>query len=488
VFDISEKVCDPDLLLSGRRVGKQTAERQIGIQMNNNATMMTLKFEQSSEQQVGFVTRVTGLVRIKHLIPLIDELNLQANPRDSKVGPVTADIRESLTVTPEVFPFKSKGILLAASDFRRLDRGRYGLSFADPDLEGILDGGHNTLAIGLHILELVYGEDSEAKLKPVKLWQDFKELWDASTEAIAEYRANLEEGDDSLDTLVPVELLVPVDPEDAVVLGDFNKSLLDICSARNNNVQLRAETKANAQGLFDNLKDKLPKDIADLVEWRTNDGGEIKVTDVVALTWIPLRKMLERLEITDEQGKSVEPVNPTAIYSSKGECMSRYEKLMSSPQVTIDGPRRELRNNAVLSALELAGQMPAIYDLIYELFPDSYNKNDGKFGRITPVKKMNASRVKQTKFGKKGIAWKYPDGYIVPLVAGLEALIDVDANGHVSWKTDPIKFIKDNIDNIVENYKDVIEMVNYDPQKVGKASGSYRNAYNAINLVYLSNK
>lgn len=454
----------------------------------NTTTILTLKYEQVAEQQAGFVTRITGLVKIKHLIPLLDELNLDANPRDSKVGQVTSDIRESLTVTPEIFAFKSKGLLLAASEFKRLDRGRYALNFVDPVLEGILDGGHNSLAIGLHILELAYGDDADAKLKPVKLWHDFKTLWDASKDVVANYRASLTDEDEEMNVLVPVELLVPSDPENQVVLDEFNKSLLDICSARNNNVQLRAETKANAQGLFDDLKNKLPKSIADLVEWRTNDGGEIKVTDVVALSWIPLRKTLEVLTVQDESGKDVEPISPTAIYSSKGECMSRFEKLMSSPSVTTDGARRELRNPQILAALELAGQMPELYDLVYSLFPDSYNKNDGKFGRIIPVKKMNSAKLKQTKFGKKAINWKYPDGYIVPLVAGLEALIEVSVDGKVSWKTDPKKFVTTHIDKIVDNYKGMIEMVGYDPQKVGKASASYKAAYNAIDLVYLNNK
>ena len=185
---------------------------------------MVLKFEQSSEQQAGFVTRVTGLVKLKHLIPLIDELDLQANPRDSKVGQVTADIRESLDVTPEIFPFKSKGILLAASEYRALDRGRYALNFNDPDLEGILDGGHNTLAIGLYILEQAFGEDAGPKLKPIKLWQDFKEVWDASKQSVKDFRDSLDPEDSSLNTLVPVELLLPLDQEDQVILGDFNKS------------------------------------------------------------------------------------------------------------------------------------------------------------------------------------------------------------------------------------------------------------------------
>jgi hypothetical protein len=455
--------------------------------MNNVSKPIILKFEQAAEQQSGFVLRINGLVKAKHLIPLIDELDLQANPRDSKVGPVTSDIRESLVTTPDIFAFKSKGILLAASDFNRMDRNRYALNFNDPDLEGILDGGHNTLAIGLYILDMVYGDDADLKLKNVKLWQDFKDIWESSKSDLSKFRENNTD-EPGLDVLIPVELLVPSRPDDFIVLEEFNKSLLDICSARNNNAQLRAETKANAQGLFDDLKNKLPKNIADRVEWRTNDGGEVKVVDVVALAWVPLRSMLSKIEIKDENGKSIEPVSRSAIYSSKGECMARFERLMSSPQVTNDGAKRELRNNSVLSALEIAGQMPALYDLVYELFPDSYNKNDGKFGRITEVKKMNGAKVKQTKFAKKGIAWKYPDGYVVPLIAGLEALLTSSASGAVSWKTDPAKFVRDNIDEIVDSYKSMIEMVGYDPQKVGKAAASYQAAFNAINLVYLNNK
>lgn len=452
--------------------------------MNNS---VTLKFEQAAEQNSGFVTRITGLVKVKHLIPLIDDLDLQANPRDSRVGAVTAAILESLSTTPEIFAFKSKGLLLAASECVRGDRNRYKLSFSNPDLEGILDGGHNTLAIGLHVLALVFGDEAEAKLKPVKLWQDFKELWETSKDEVADFREK-HPTEPGLEVLVPVELLIPSELDDLVILEEFNRSLLDICSARNNNAQLRAETKANALGLFDDLKKQLPTTLADRVEWRQNEGGEIKTVDIVALAWVPLRKMLGEIEISDENGKAIEPVSRTAIYSSKGECMARFERLMSSPQVTSDGARRELRNNVVLSALKIAGEMPALYDLVYELFPDSYNKNDGKFGRITEVKKMNSAKVKQTKFGKKGIAWKYPDGYVVPIIAGLEALLQTDSEGVVSWKAEPNKFVRDHIDEIVDSYKSMIEMVGYDPQKVGKAAASYQAAYNAINLVYLSSK
>jgi hypothetical protein len=453
---------------------------------------LTLKFEQVSSQISGFVNRITGLVKVKHLIPLISELNLEANPRDSKVGPVTAAIRESLETTPETFPFKSKGILLAASEYTELERRRYSLKFNSPDLEGSLDGGHNTLAIGMYVLDLALGDEAPSQLKSVKLWQDFKILWDDSIDKIHSYTSSLTEDDTELSVLVPVELLVPADLDDQITVDDFNRSLLDICSARNNNVQLKTEAKANQHGYFESLKSALPSHLSKEVEWRPNEGGDIKVADIVALTWVPLRKLMESETFLDESNKKVEPVSAVQIYSSKGECVSRFERLMSSKTVSEsanNGYARELRSPTVLSAMKIAGKMPELYDLIYELFPNAYNGQDGRFGRITPVKKMNAAKTKQTKFSQKAIDWRYPDGYIIPLVVGLETLMGIDpATGQIQWKTEPEAFIRKNLDDIVGKYKGIVEMVNYDPQKVGKASAAYAAASDAIELSLLKSK
>jgi hypothetical protein len=91
-----------------------------------------------------------------------------------------------------------------------------------------------------------------------------------------------------LDFLVPVEILVPADVEDDFVLNAFTGSLLEIGAARNNNVQLTLETKANKKGFYDELRKALPSQIAERVEWKANDCGVVKVRDLVALSWIPL--------------------------------------------------------------------------------------------------------------------------------------------------------------------------------------------------------
>ena len=80
-------------------------------------------------------------------------MDLDANPRASKTGPVTEAIQDSIGRTPVLFPFKTKGILLAASQYERLGAGRIRILPDNLELEGVLDGGHNLLAIGLFLLD-----------------------------------------------------------------------------------------------------------------------------------------------------------------------------------------------------------------------------------------------------------------------------------------------------------------------------------------------
>src|SRR5690606_9564269 len=115
------------------------------------------------------------------------------------------------------------------------------LTFENNAIEGILDGGHNTLAIGLHILGLALGDPRA--IKKIKRWPEFKEGWVNHREAVATLKASAASGEGGpLDFQVPIEVLVPTDPEDEVMLDRFTSSLLEIGAARNNNVELTLET------------------------------------------------------------------------------------------------------------------------------------------------------------------------------------------------------------------------------------------------------
>ena len=105
-------------------------------------------------------------------------------------------------------------------------------------------------------------------------------------------------GCDQFDFLVPVELLVPSNPEDVRAVQQFEMSVLDICAARNNNAQLTQETKSNKLGFYTEIRERLEPSIAARVEWKSNEwesseARPIKVRDLLALAWIPLNKANE---------------------------------------------------------------------------------------------------------------------------------------------------------------------------------------------------
>lgn len=434
----------------------------------------------SSENSIAGIKRYTGFVRGRDLFALFDHVSLEANPRAAKVGNVTTAIRESLESTPELFPFKSKGILIGTSGYEALQRNRFELVFDDPASEGILDGGHNMLAIGLHMLSAVADEKEVAR---VSLWEDMKDLWN-------EYRKELEKEKEIFDFLVPVELLVPSDPDDVRTVQQFEMSVLEICAARNNNAQLSQETKTNKLGFYTEIRDRLDPEIAARVEWKSNEwesseARPIKVRDLLSLAWIPLNKANEEellpLDIS---------VTPQNIYRNKGECSKQFDRLMLHPGVSapVEGPTHELNNDTVSSCFDILADLPALYDYIYENFPDAYNSNNYRFGSSAivkiydPVKRETAkdkaayvATQPTTHYLNKPVYYRYPDGLIMPLVYGLKGLMEIE-DKRVVWATDPKVFLSKYLGDIAGAYRLVLDMARFDPQKLAKNQASHEFA------------
>ena len=452
--------------------------------LNRNASVI-IKIDFSTEQTVGEITKIVGLTQAKYLIPVIDSLDLDANPRSSKTGSVTDAIQESIETDSTVFPFKTKGILLASSQYERLDRGRIKLIPDNPDIEGILDGGHNALAIGLHILKKSMEYDAVPFPKGSKTWDEFKQLWSANRDVIDDYLDAMRKNPDvgNLDFYVPVELLVPRNAEELASVEAFKNDLLEICAARNNNVQLQVSAKANQLGYFDTLKalmDEHNPTLSNRIEWKTNDGGDIKAQDIVALAWIPLTLITP---VKDSNGRTLEPVLAQNIYAGKGGCLKQFDRLMRSPDVTVEASadyKRKLKNHEVESAFKIAVELPELYDYIYTIFPDLYNAAGGSYGRITAVKKLNEHRKnKMTPFTEVEIDTMSPEGFIVPLVYGLQALMEkhfVNGQNEIRWTQPPKVFLENNLKKIVAHYAGIFSMCDYDPQKIGKNSQSYVQA------------
>jgi hypothetical protein len=449
------------------------------------APQVTIKFDQIAEQTVEGITSITGFVRARDFILIINALDLDANPRSAKVGRVTAAIRDSLENSPSLFQYKSKGVLLGATGYERLDRGRVRVTFEQLSIEGILDGGHNTLAIGLRILEIA--GIPESKLRRVKLWSDLRELWDdsaAEVEALRRGQAMGADGikDDRLDFYVKVELIVPENPDDEADVSRFQSSILEICEARNNNAELTEGAKGNKAGFFNDLSDFLPENVRERIEWVPGTVKPVKITDLIALAWLPLG-LLDPIP-TDAGERPISPPIPQNLYRNKGEAIEKFNDLMGLQAVTHErAGEAVLYNDRVRSALKVAATLPALYDRIYRDFPTVYNKLDGKYGRITAVAKMNTSpRAKEAKFTAEPVSHESPEGFIWPLVHGLQALIRQDAEGKIDWATDPSSFLDKHFESIVLAYKDVMQAMDFDPPKIGKAPLAYSTVRNAFIL------
>ena len=448
------------------------------MQNTTEPSTLTIKFDEIAEQTAGGIKRISGFVKARHFIQIIDSLDLEANPRSSKIGRVTNAIIDSIETTPLEFPFKTKGVLLGTTKYEILDRGRVRATFQERDKEGILDGGHNTLAIGLHILKLAGVTD--AKLRKARDWASFRQLWGASDGDVRQFRGTMsafgtqEPVDDELSFLIPVELIVPSDPDDVVVVDRFQSSILEICAARNNNAELVVSAKSNQAGLYEQLKNLLPPTIAERIEWKAGEGGVVKVSDLIALTWIPL-SVLDPMP-TDPGEKPVVPPIAQNLYRNKGECLVKFDDLMRLDAVTSDhNGKLELRNPRILSALKVAADLPEVFDLIEELFPSAYNKAQGSYGRIGAVKKLNLSGKQQhSKFTLKPIDMASPDGFLYPIVYGVRQLLVQQANGTIEWVTDPLEFLRRNMIGIAEAYKAVMQALNWEPQPVGKAPLAYQ--------------
>ena len=212
------------------------------------------------------------------------------------------------------------------------------------------------------------------------------------------------------------------------------------------------------------------------VEWKQNEGGDVKARELIALAMIPMNAI-------DLPG-SIKPIAVTAPYSSKGACVTQFNDVIEDPSVSTDSPdgtRRVVTSKPVLSAFEILAKLPEVYDEIYKLFPDAYNATGARFGAIPQVKAATSTFTPTTKFTNQPAKFQYPDGFIYPIVMGLSELIDVDKDGVLSWKTDPMAFVQQHIPFIVAQFQPHIDSNDRNPQKVGKTLA----CYSAVSLAFM---
>ncbi len=452
-----------------------------------------LKFAHVAVQPSGpdeAIRRAVGFINIGQLLPILDSRSLAPNPRNAKRNTIVEGILGTLRNSPDLFRFKSKGLLISSHKVEELQRSRFRVSFEKEFVDGVLDGGHNLFGIGLFVLSQVI---DEKQLKKIRTWEQLDDAWTA-------HRKEIEKLDFDPEHLVSIELLYPGSADDSVQ-DAFDRAAFDISQARNANTEVKTEAFQNKLGFYDVLKDALPKELSRRVEWKPgvveeHDAAPISVRDIVALAWIPLNfanahKLLP-FEIS---------VLPQNIYRNKGECSDKFKTLMEHELVTVPiggnaGQARQLTNEAVESCLQLAGDLPRLFDLIYEVFPRLYNDGTHRFGRRSVVKMYDPDRIKQYKEEGKDTSsytgvrpvtpffqrtspqmrWKYPEALVIPFVTGLTSLMEV-RDGKVVWACGDIdQTVIDKLTKAAPLFEGQFDAYEWDPQRLAKSPSSHKQA------------
>ena len=313
------------------------------------------------------INKIVSSISPSTLIRLVNFADNKINPRTASVNAITTSIYETLDKSPELFWYKTKGILIATKECQLLDRNRIKISFDQPIYEGIMDGGHNTFAIARFIVDKLFGVR-------FKKWDECKAYWLEHYDNIVEKFKEVET-EPRFQFSIPVEILYPNDS--AGSLEDYYDAIAEICSARNNNIQLKETAKGNQVGCYDYLKEHLSKYS---IIWKTGDAGSIKSEDVIAMADIPLYFLQEKGLLPEDGIRKFNRVN---LYSQKGQCISFFNEVIKNSQFSVEEKGKFILTSPLIkSALNMTEDIMKLFDQLYINFPSLYNKNNGSFGRI----------------------------------------------------------------------------------------------------------
>lgn len=437
--------------------------------MNNVIIKLNHKFESQESLEGKRISKIISSISPWDFIRLLKRADNKVNPRTATVNFVVRSIEETLNISPELYFFKTKGLLISTQSCEILERNRVKLSFDDNQTEGIMDGGHNAFAIGRFIVKKLFGE---CKFKD---WKDLKSFWDDEAnyqELENKYKDHLSVNDFKFS--IPIEIITPSDSSEEA-LADYYDNIADICSARNSNVQLTDAAKSNQRGCYDYLKYIMPNDFQ--IIWKNGEVGNTKVEDITALACIPLLKLASQNYYAD-RGMDVGALSKISIYSQKSKCVKYYGTVMMNKQASAtDKGKYILQDNTIKSALDLLVDIMRFCDKMYYYFPKLYNYNGGSFGRIGGVSQKTNKTYNGPFNSYTPSEYKYAYGFFYPIVCGLTELMELE-NGALRWKLNPlyIDFDNDEIKRVFTQYMNIVRILDYNPNKVGKDNSTYYEA------------
>lgn len=350
------------------------------------------------------------------------------NVRDAKeTGAVPKAIRETLDESPDMFFFKNRGLVITANSVAfDTESALVTLALADPNLHGLLDGGHTYTVIQSYI---------------------------SQTE-----RGALGAGDQAF---VRVEILEGFGPD----------QIVDIVEARNTSNQVKDQSLLELQQAFEGIKKQIAKEAyANKVAYKEyeiyegTDGKRPKPIDV--------REIVSLLTVFDKDHWG-DNNHPIMAYSRKAACLNRFKDYAESYE----------------KLYPLIPQILALWDMIHGQMPSWWQAakesqgQGAKFGRITGV---IPNKTTQLHFLGEESIYAIPTAFKYPILAALRAFLE-EKDGKFVWGKglDPADALEDGLgqqltEAVINN---ALEIRN--PTKLGKTNSVWDQCYSKAQIWYL---
>lgn len=356
---------------------------------------------------------------------------LGPNPRRPDLkSRVSKEIRATLEENGDNFHLLNRGITILAKDLEYDNKTeRIKLKLHDNEDEehnfGILDGGNTNAQIN-----------------------DWREsLPEESLEALKRRHVN-------------VQVLIPR-IENGEMPSELGDLLNDIKEARNNSVQVKQKSLADARQQYEKLKSVLHNEpYFDHITWREGDKGTIDVLQIVLLFMI----------FYPEFSKEAPEGEPNVAYGRKEKCLDSFLRYS------------ETNSQDLETWIEIVPQLLQFFDVLQLDFP---NIMGGGFGRITEVRifdpklyekgsKKYRKTAEKTQFFGQEMKYQYPAGWIYPIYAAFRGLVGYDKTSEkVVWKKDPVEFWHSNKERICAAYKPHLNNVGYVTKKVATSATAF---------------
>lgn len=379
------------------------------------------RIETPFDKTLGF-RNYQAIVEVSSLPDLTEWRRI--NVRSPKLtGSLTRDIRESFLEDADKFVFLNRGLVLAVekADFDNV-KGIVHLKLSDPDLHGLLDGGHTYEIIHRNRKDLPIGARQYVK----------------------------------------VEVIEGFDPDELVKLVD----------ARNSSNPVRDESLMNLANEFEPIKRALEGEpYADKIAYNEHDVDQ----DTNEAKPISIREVISYLVTMDKSNFS-RTTHPINAYRSKAACLSHFKQYKKAFEPIYPIAKDILR---LWDTIHL--ELPPLYNNVRR---ERGMVSGGKFGKLTGVAYLPTE--KQLDFLGGSSCYLIPAGLKYPMLGAFRALlVEKGGRYEWGSGIDPCEFFKGNVGaDLVQTIGD-FALDAQNPSKTGKSSLVWQSCYQCAELAYL---